>query len=250
MHSSITSSIENLKQARKRAGEEPTAHLPVKSGDPAFDRMLTNGFQKLISEVSSKRPKCIHGGMIITNQSNNNDQVACTNSKPLGCTDSDVFGERPTEETMKIDRSDTNSSASFQLLPSSIIVADDCKTADSSLEGFFPSSNNSNDTLKESMFHELEMLQRQHMAKGVPEVSNTTPSLSTEKKISSAPNHQLMSSMNTMPRKTNPLFSPTNERSIIGPWYCPVCTYYNTNRNWLKASCEMCEQGQRSMAPK
>jgi len=32
----------------------------------------------------------------------------------------------------------------------------------------------------------------------------------------------------------------SSEQSIIGPWYCPQCTFHNVNRKWKNAKCEMC----------
>jgi hypothetical protein len=250
MRSSITGSVENLKLARKRAGEEPSAHVPVKSGDPAFDRMLTNGFQKLISEVSGKRQKGSHGDMININQSNNKDNVASLNSKSLYYTNSSVFGGHSTEERIKIDKLDTNSNASYRLLPSSITPADDCKTIESSSEGFLPSSNASDDADPDAMFEYSDDADPDTMFEHLFHEPDELAVLNMYEKKFSSQNHQLVSGTNTVQRNNNPLFSPPDKRSIIGPWYCPLCTYYNTSRNWVNASCEMCEQGQRSLAPK
>ncbi len=253
LRSTITGPIENLKLARKLAGEEPSAHVPVKSGDPNFDKKLVDGFQKLITEASSakKRPKRKHeeDTRIIDHLDNQDNDNAANHGNLLNYYTESCCEEQP-HETTKSDGTDGTSSASVKRLPSSISTADENKTMDSSTEGFLPSCSDSHDTMKENVFHELEMLQIQYMNNAFPNMICTTPSLSTEKKVSnSSTQHQFMSST-AADQKKNPLFSPAAERSIIGPWQCPVCTYFNTNRNWLKALCEMCEQGQRVLAPK
>jgi len=142
------------------------------------------------------------------------------------------------EERIKINK---YSNACNWLLPLSIAFADDYKTIESSLEGFLPpcnafddadpdaifqhSDNADPDTMFEHLFHEPDQLTILNI---------------NEKKVSSQNHHPkiIISRTNTMQLNTNPLFSPPNAQSNISPWYCPLSTYYNTNRNWVNSSCE------------
>jgi len=69
----------------------------------------------------------------------------------------------------------------------------------------------------------------------------TTSKLQTSRKSSKLSLHRPPQGRTTTARSTSsPFTSSSSASSIIGPWQCNACTYYNKVKTWSSAKCEMC----------
>jgi len=243
--------MEQLKQSRKMIGEQQdTVSSTASSGDEAFDTEMKNNFAKLIEQARQ--------GIKKKQAASNRD-------------DDKSSGGDDTEQPGSMDRDDEskeNSTSGDNVQPDveqasfteSKVAAEDTSLPKCIAEAQAAMAQKSGGNCEKDMPAVGEQsagAELSELPDSVPPVASMHASGETDKTTSASAIASSHATHDTTKRKGTLNVVRTSKKkakvapiarerrtsaggSIIGPWTCPLCTFYNTSRTDSKAKCAMC----------
>lgn len=221
--------IERLKESRKAVGEGTSAS--ISSGNESFDELMKNNFANMIAEV--RKRKAVEK---LKQQQEGDENVDDEDQK---------HSSYVTVSNAAVESSNTSSKGNNEEKEISVVQNENINISfDDRFDVFdHPTHACLQEDVVESVATDINTKVRsspnldRYNSTTLSPSSSSTPAVSTSSKQDNLNYPSFNQSLNSIRDPMKPKDSP----SIVGPWTCNQCTFFNTKRTWTTASCEMCD---------